>query len=132
VSLNLTLDRLACSTLSAANLEAMEREAGTLSQYVGGLARANLRRAAPVHQMRRLASLANSLEQLRTGIVQAITYTRETVEHIGAGLGAAGTQLTLLTPMAPADPDTLRQLRRGIEAAQAETSQLQGYLSRFV
>jgi hypothetical protein len=132
VSLNLTLDRLARSTLSAANLEAVEREVGMLSQYVGELAQANLRQPAPVHQMRRLAPLANSLEQLRTGIVQAITYTRETVDYIGAGLGAAGTQLNLLTPMAPADPDRLRQMRRGMEAAQAETSRLQGYLSRFV
>ena len=126
------MDRLARNTLSAVNLEAVEREVGMLGQFVGEMARANLRRPAPVQQMRRLAPLANSLEQLRTGIVQAITYTRETVDYIGAGLGATGTQLNLLTPMAPADPATLRQMRQGIEAAQAETSRLQGYLSRFV
>ncbi len=131
VSLNLTLDRLARSTMSAATLEALEREITLLSQYVGELAQARLHQPAPVAQVRRLAPLAQSLDQLRTGIVQAITYARASVEQVGAGIGAAGAQLNLLTPLAPADPETLLKMRREIESAHGSMERLRGYLGRL-
>jgi methyl-accepting chemotaxis protein len=132
VSLNLTLDRLARSTMSAVNLEAMEQEMAILSRYIAELAQADLRHPAPEQRLRRLAPLARSLDQLRSGILQAIEYTRAMVEQIGTENQAIGQQVRRLPPAGPADPDLIGQIQREVEEVHAATASLYQYLSQFL
>lgn len=132
VSLNLTLDRLARTTLSAANLGALEQEVAVLSQYITDLARANLHQPAPARQLPRLAPLAYNLEQLRTGILQAIQQARSLVERIGSAEARVAQQARTLQAHEPADPEALDRLRQGITAAATDTTRLHTYLSRFL
>jgi HAMP domain len=132
VSLNLTLDRLARSTMSAATLEAVEQETAVLSEYVGELAQANLHRPAPAHAVQRLAPLAYNLEQLRAGMLQAIGYTREMVEQIAVDNAATSQQVRLLAPQKPAEPEVIGMIWRGVEAVNTDTHRLHQYLSRFL
>lgn len=132
VSLNLTLDRLARSTLSAVHFEAVEQETATLSRYIAELTEANLHRPAPAQHLHRLAPLAYGLEQLRVGLLQAIQSARSMVEQIGTDNSITSHQVELLTPLGPADAELISRIRRGVEAVNADTARLHTYLSRFL
>ena len=132
VSLNLTLDRLARTSLSALSLQALEQEVTALSQYVAELAQANLRYPAPAQQMRRLVPLAYSLEQLRIGILQAIQYARSMVDQIGTDLNFIGQQVQQHTLYGSGDRALADQVRASLDTATADTARLHNYLSRFL
>jgi methyl-accepting chemotaxis protein len=132
VSLNLTLDRLARSAQANVNLDALQQEISTLSRYLEGLPQSNLKQPAPTQQIRRLAPLAFSIDQLRLGILQAIQNARTLVERVGIDVNGLGQQVQQLSLSGHADETAEGQLKRGIEAANADTVRLHGYLSRFL
>jgi hypothetical protein len=132
VSLNLTLDRLARGAMSAVNLEAMDQEVAVVSTYIAELARANLHRPAPTQQLHRLAPLTFGLDQIRTGMLQAIEYTRSLVEQIGADNKTVGQHVQLLAPFVPVEPELIDLLKHGTATVDADTMRLQTYLSRFL
>src|SRR5262249_49781395 len=130
VSLNLTLERLARTTTTAAHAEALEQELDLLSGHITELAQAHLHVPAP--RVRRLAPLAYGLEQLRTGILQAIQQARSLVEQVDADTTSVGQLVQLLAPFEPADPEVIGALRHGGEAVHTAAAHPHGYLSRFL
>ncbi|HEY7833887.1 MAG TPA: methyl-accepting chemotaxis protein [Ktedonobacterales bacterium] len=132
VSLNLTLDRLARGTLSAATLEATQQDMSLLNQYVAELAQARLQRPAPAQQMRQLAPLALGLERLRTAILQAIQSARAMTEQIGRDNGAVHQQAQALASASQPDPALARELARGVEAVHGDAVRLYQFLSQFL
>lgn len=131
-SLNLTLDRLARGTLSAAALTEVEREMRVLHDYLADLAQARLQAPVPSDQLRRLAPLAYGLEQLRALLFQAIQSTRALTEQVGRDAQVVSEQAQRLETSASADPELASQLRRAVEALYADVTRLYQYLGQFL
>lgn len=132
VSLNLTLDRLARTTLTATLTEDLQNEAAILSQFLDALRQARLNEPTPIRQMRYLRALASNLEQLRLGMLQAIRQSRTLVERIDVGNSAIERQVRALATLAPADAATVGQLSADVEQVHTEIAHLHHYLSRFL
>lgn len=131
-SLNLTLDRLARGTLSAATLAEVEHEMRVLHDYLADLAQAHLQKPAPIDQLRRLAPLAFGLEQLRGLMLQAIQSARTMTEQVGRDNQVVNKHVQLLAAPDATDPDTVSQVQSDVETLHADIMRLYQYLGQFL
>jgi len=132
VSLNLMLERLMRSSTAQSTLENVEQQITFISQYANELGRGNLGMPLPAQRLGQLTPIANSLEQLRMGMLQVTRTTYSIVEQITTEANYASSRQNAEIQSQQEYDETTRQIGQSIEKLQQLSTSLEQYLRQFI